>query len=113
MAPAFSRWIVVMLGAVCLWATSASPAFAQWYVTYDDGVRAASSRDWKTAATKLQASKDEARKAGRQPGRSVQRQTNVFLPFLPDYYLGRVYLELARAEKEPEAKRGLLERANA
>ena len=102
-----------MLGAVCLWATSASPAFAQWYVTYDEGVRAASSRDWKTAATRLQASKDEARKAGRQPGRSVQRQTNVFLPFLPDYYLGRVYLELARAEKEPEAKRGLLERANA
>lgn len=102
---------MVILGAVCLWATSATPASAQWYVTYDDGVRAASNRDWKTAATRLQASKDEARKAGRQPGRSVQRQTNVFLPFLPDLYLGRAYLELARVEKNLEAKRELLERA--
>ncbi|HVG56761.1 MAG TPA: hypothetical protein VM846_20130 [Vicinamibacterales bacterium] len=32
-------------------------------------------------------------------------------PFLPDIYLGRAYLELARAEKDQETKRGLLERA--
>jgi hypothetical protein len=110
-APAVPRWIVVTLGAVCLWGASASPAFAQWYVTYDDGLRAVRQQDWKTAEARLRASKEQAQRANVRPGRSVLRQGTLFEPFLPDVYLGRAYLELARAEKDQEAKRGLLERA--
>lgn len=113
MAPAASRWIVVIFGAVCLWVTSASPAFAQWYVTYDDGLRALQRREWKTAVDRLEAAKEQARRVNVQPGRSVLRQGGLFEPFLPDFYLGRAYLELARLEKDPETKKDLLARATA
>ena len=99
------------LGTVCLWTFAASPAFAQWYVTYDDGLRALSQRDWKTAEAKLLASKQQAQSANTRPGRSVLRQGGLFEPFLPDYYLSRVYYELARTEKDAQLKKGFLERA--
>ena len=111
MPPAISRWIVGILCFVCLWAASAVPAYAQWYVTYDDALKALSQRDWKTAEEKLRASKQQAQSANTRPGRSVLRQGGLFEPFLPDFYLSRAYFELARNEKDTEIKRGFLERA--
>src|SRR5262245_23888667 len=79
---------------------SAAPAFAQWYKTYDEGVRDAESSDrtkWAGAVTKLNQSIAEAAREGKSPGPMVLRTSQDRRPFSPHFYLALVYNKLNRA----------------
>lgn len=86
-------------------------ASAQWYETYDEGVAAFERKDWATAEEKLAASKKEAADARRQPGRRVLRIGSLRTLFIPDYYLGRLYLQRARDIEAPDRRDELLDLA--
>ena len=101
----------VAFATVCLWIACAGVARAQWYETYDEGVAAFERKDWAIAEEKLLASKKEADAARRQPGRRVLRFGSLRTLFIPDYYLGRVYLQRARETADAESRGELLDRA--
>jgi hypothetical protein len=77
----------------------ASQATQRWYDTYDEGIKAVQAGDWATAEQRLLA----ARSRGPKPGRRVLRYGSFYGPFLPDYYLGIVYLNTGRPQ-EAEAE---------
>lgn len=73
------------------------PASAQqalrWYDAYQQGVRAVQQGDWGAAERLLL----QAKEMGPQPGRRVFTYGDSYIPFLPDYYLGLVYLRSNRS----------------
>jgi predicted Zn-dependent protease len=99
------------IGVLGLWCVATSSAYAQqWEPTYREALAAFAKQDWTAAENKLIDSKALAAKAGRSPGRRVLVTGSFRTTFIPDYYLGRLYL--ARAEQaNGEARKALLDRA--
>jgi hypothetical protein len=73
----------------------ASQSQMRWYDAYRQGVAAVQKRDWATAEKRLL----EARASGQKPGRRVLMYGDAYTAFLPDYYLGIVYLNTNRAQE--------------
>lgn len=82
-------------------AQSSGAAQLRWYDAYDQGVAAVQRRDWKTAEQRL----NEARTANPKQGRNVLAYGDRYVTYLPDYYLGIVYLNTNRS-REAEAAFG-------
>lgn len=82
---------------------SVSPAHARqaqrWYDAYAEGVRAVQRGDLAAAERLLL----QARKSGPQPGRRVFTYGDNYISFLPDYYLGLVYLRTNRSAQAETA----------
>ncbi|HEY2433920.1 MAG TPA: hypothetical protein VGI12_14690 [Vicinamibacterales bacterium] len=98
--------LLAALAWLCLGAGVPS-AEAQWYKTYEAGVKAVKDQNWAEAEKKLAQSVEEARKDGRSPGASVLWYSQIRKPFVPDLYLAIVY---AHTNKPAEAN-AALERA--
>ena len=107
-APFTIRVIVI---AFAIWSASVEPSVAQWYRTYDEARDALKREDWAQARTKFEQAKDEARRSGAKPGRSVLRYGMLREPFLPDFFLAQTYLALAQREADAAAKRAYYEKA--
>ncbi len=82
-------------------AQSGSQATLRWYDAYDQGVAAVQRRDWKVAEQRL----NEARTANPKQGRNVLAYGDRYVTYLPDYYLGIVYLNTNRS-RDAEAAFG-------
>jgi tetratricopeptide (TPR) repeat protein len=80
-------------------AQSSSASQLRWYDAYDQGVAAVQKRDWKTAEQRL----NEARTANPKQGRNVLAYGDRYVTYLPDYYLGIVYLNTNRSRQAEEA----------
>ena len=89
--------IVALTIAVSGQANRASQSQTRWYDAYREGVAAVNKRDWATAEKRLL----EARSGGPRPGRRVFTYGDTYIAFLPDYYLGVVYLNTNR-DREAE-----------
>jgi tetratricopeptide (TPR) repeat protein len=74
-----------------------APASAQWYRDYEDGIRAVQQRQWGTAEAKLAAAKRSP--DAPPPGRTVNWRSQIFRPFLPDFYLAVVYRNTGRDQQ--------------
>jgi tetratricopeptide (TPR) repeat protein len=91
--------VAVAADAPALAAQSSSPSQLRWYDAYDQGVAAVQKRDWKTAEQRL----NEARTANPKQGRNVLAYGDRYVTYLPDYYLGIVYLNTNRSRQAEEA----------
>ena len=92
---------------------SGAPAFAQWYTTYDEGVRFAGSSDparLREAEKLLKLSIEEAKKERKSPGPNVLRTSQDRRAFSPDFYLAQVYLKLNRTLEADAALQDALTR---
>jgi hypothetical protein len=77
----------------------ANQAQLRWYDAYQQAVAAVQRGDWVTAEGLLQ----QAQSSGTKPGRRVFAYGDYYVqPFIPDYYLGLVYLNTKR-DREAEA----------
>jgi len=94
--------IVACVAALCVCASAAAMSAdeslrqsARWYDEYDRAQKAIASKppDWKTAEAALLA----ARSRGPAQGPRVMFPGEIYKPFIPDYYLGVVYLNTGRA----------------
>ena len=65
----------------------------RWYDAYQAGVQAAQRRDWVTAEKQLL----QAKTSGPKPGRRLLTYGERYVDFLPDYWLGVVYLRTNRS----------------
>lgn len=90
------QWIVTSMAALCLCTTAAAQA-TRWYDEYDRALKSIASKppDWKSAEAALLA----ARSRGPAPGPRVMFPGEIYKPFIPDYYLGVVYLNTGRASE--------------
>ncbi|HQX80991.1 MAG TPA: hypothetical protein PKW63_04495 [Vicinamibacterales bacterium] len=88
------QWIVTSMAALCLCAGAAAQS-TRWYDEYDRALKAIAAKpaDWATAETALLA----ARTRGPAQGPRVGFPGEIYKPFIPDYYLGVVYLNTGRA----------------
>ncbi len=87
--------VVALTLSVSAQSNRASQAPARWYDAYREGVAAVQRRDWVTAERRLL----EARSSGQKPGRRVLMYGDSYTSFLPDYYIGVVYLNTNRAQE--------------
>jgi hypothetical protein len=76
----------------------ARQAGGRWYDSYNEGIKAIQRGDWVTAEQRLL----DARSSGPKSGRRVFVYGDTYMAFLPDYYLGVVYLNSGRP-REAEA----------
>ena len=90
--------IVALTFVVSGQASRASQAQARWYDAYRQGVSAVQRRDWATAEKLLL----QAQSSGIKPGPKVFAYGDSYERFIPDYYLGVVYLNTNR-DREAEA----------
>ena len=90
--------IVALTIVVAGQANRASQSQTRWYDAYREGVAAVNRRDWATAEKRLL----EARSNGPKAGRRVFTYGDTYIAFLPDYYLGVVYLNTNR-DREAES----------
>ena len=90
---------VVAADSPALAAQSSSASQLRWYDAYDQAVAAVQKRDWKTAEQRL----NEARTANPKQGRNVLAYGDRYVTYLPDYYLGIVYLNTNRSRQAEEA----------
>ena len=99
--PALRSAFVAVLVMSFSWQSSASQSQAQgrWYDAYQEGVRAVQKRDW-AAAEKLLL---QAQSSGPRPARRVFTFGDTYIPFIPDYYLGVVYLNTNRDQQAEAA----------
>jgi hypothetical protein len=81
----------------------ATPAAAQWFKTYDEGVRAVKDQKWAEAEQKLRQSVVEAGKEGKTPGPLVLRTSMDRRPFSPDFYLAIVFANTGRFKEADDA----------
>ena len=79
-------------------ANRANQAQMRWYDAYQQGVTAVQRRDWATAERLL----SQAQSSGTKPGPRVFTYGDTYIRFIPDYYLGVVYLNTSR-DREAEA----------
>ncbi len=93
------QWIVTSMAALCLSASAVGVAAqaTRWYDEYDRALKAIAAKppDWATAETALLA----ARTRGPAQGPRVMFPGEIYKPFIPDYYLGVVYLNSGRASQ--------------
>jgi hypothetical protein len=108
LAPSAIRVIAI---ALTIWTASAGTSAAQWYRTYDEARDALKRENWAEARAKFEQAKEEARRSGTKPGRSVLRYGMLREPFLPDLFLAQTYLALAEREPNDAAKRDYLQKA--
>ena len=90
------QWIVTSMAALCLCAGAAAQS-TRWYDEYDRALKAIAAKpaDWATAEAALLA----ARTRGPAQGPRVGFPGEIYKPFIPDYYLGVVYLNTGRASQ--------------
>ena len=81
-----------MIATASAQASRANQAQTRWYDAYQQAVRAVERRDWSTAEKFLL----QAKTSGPRPGRRVLAYGDTYMTFLPDYYLGVVYLNTNR-----------------
>jgi len=102
------QWIVTTVAALCVCAGAAAapaglvpPQSARWYDSYDLAVKAIAAEppDWKAAEAALLA----ARERGPAQGPRVMFPGEIYKAFIPDYYLGVVYLNTGRASEAESA----------
>jgi hypothetical protein len=74
-------------------ASSSRQTPTRWYDAYQEGLRAVQKRDWAAAEKQFL----QAKATGPQPARRVFTYGDSYIPFLPDYYLGVVYLNTNRS----------------
>ena len=94
--------IVALTISVAGQANRVSQTQGRWYDAYREGVTAVQRGDWATAEKRLL----DARASGTKPGRRVFTYGDTYIAFLPDYYLGVVYLNSNR----PQEAEGAFER---
>jgi hypothetical protein len=70
----------------------AAQSSGRWYDLYQQGIAAVRKGDWANAEKLLL----QAKGSGQKPGRRVFTYGDNYIAFLPDYYLGVVYLNTGR-----------------
>lgn len=97
---------------VCLLLLLTLPVFSEdlWYASYESGMRAFQSGDWKKAETRLNA----ALKAQPAQGKHIKAYGTKFIRYIPQYYLGVIsirmgnYREALERFKKVQAEKLLL-----
>lgn len=96
---ALTSLIVALTIPVSGQANRANQAQARWYDAYQQAVSAVQRRDWPTAERLLL----QALSSGTKPGPRVFAYGDTYIRFVPDYYLGVVYLNTNRAQEAEAA----------
>ena len=91
--------IVALTIPVSAQASRANQAQVRWYDAYQQAVSAVQRRDWPTAERLLL----QAQAGGTKPGPRVFTYGDSYIRFVPDYYLGVVYLNTNRNREAEEA----------
>lgn len=91
--------ILILVIVVGIPSAALAQSAARWYDAYADGVQAVERGDWATGERLLQ----QAKAGGPAPGRRVFTYGDTYIRFLPDYYLGVIYLNTGRAAEAEQA----------
>jgi len=84
--------LFVMVFTVWTASVCAAQPSGRWYDAYQQGVEAVRKGDWANAEKLLL----QAKGSGQKPGRRIFTYGDNYIAFLPDYYLGVVYLNTGR-----------------